>query len=217
MSDYGLEEGPDGVVVIRVGDREYPAKYVRRCLTCRSKYRSQIEQAVLAGLTYRSIVETVVEPYDDHSPLGPPSQRSVFNHVSRHHMALPYSLQRKIIEKRAEELGRSVEAGEETMADAVAIHRVVMQRALERLSQGEIQPSMGDLIKVLQLQSATGAKEASVEVTDEVWREALIEYMAIVQRNVSGEVFQRIGREMASSPALKAISARRQAAGEISS
>lgn len=204
--------GAHGVMVVQVGGRSYPAKSVAQCRTCRSKYRTEIEQAIINGLSYQAVVREAVEPFDDHSPIGAPNHDSILRHVQRKHMPIPYSLQRQLIEDRARQLGKSIETAEEVLADNVAIYRSVAQRGFERLNSGEIQPTMGDLLKVLQLQAAIEGGPQSGEATEDEWREALMEYMAIVQRNVSTEVFQRIGQEMASSPALEAIRLRRQQA-----
>jgi hypothetical protein len=212
------EIGRDGVMVVRVNGRSYPARHVAQCKTCRSKYRTQIERGIIGGMTYQSIIDDLVEPYDDHSPLGAPGYQSVMGHVRNGHMPMPYSLQRRILEKRASEMGKSVEQGESLIVDTVAATRMIVQRGFELMNNGDLQPSMGDLLKALQFQSSLEAdKEQALD--EEVWRDALIAYMDIVQRNVDPEVFQRIGREMARSPALQQIAMRRRGtvAGEIES
>jgi hypothetical protein len=201
---------------IRVGDRTYPAKHVPQCRVCRSKYRGDIERGIISGLTYQSIISDLVDPFEDHSPLGTPNYQSVLRHVRNKHMPVPFSIQRQVIEERAAELGRSVEEGERLLVDSVAVHRAVIQRGFERMNNGEIQPTMGDLMKALQLQAAVEADQDS-GVDEEAWRDALIAYMEIVQRNVDHQIFEKIKREMATSPALKAIAERRQRtiAGEV--
>lgn len=203
-------------MLVRVGNQAYPAKHVKQCKTCRSKYRTQIEQGVIGGMTYQSIIDDVIAPYDDHSPIGSPTYASVLAHVKRGHMPIPFSHQRRIIEERAEEIGRSVEQGEKLLIDSVTVGRTIIQRAFELMNSGEIQPTMGDLLKALQLQqSVEGTRTPGVD--EETWREAMIAYMEIVQRNVSSETFQAIGREMAQSPVLQQIAVRRRetVAGQI--
>lgn len=217
-SEPGEVDGRSGKMLIRVGNRTYPAKQVSNCKTCRSKYRTQIEQAIIGGMPYSMVHAETVAPHDDHSPLGPPSQASLMTHVRRKHMPIPFSMQRRIIEDRATELGVSIEEGERLLVDSVAVHRTVIQKGFERLNNGEIEPSMGDLMKALQLQAAVDADKASSEVDEDVWREGLMAYMEIVQRNVSAEDFQRIGREMAQSPVLQELARRRRTVqGEIES
>lgn len=208
------EIGPDGIMLVRVGDRSYPAKHVKQCRTCRSKYRTQIERGVISGMTYQAIIAELVEPYQDHSPLGTPSYQSVLGHVQRGHMPVPYSAQRKLLEQRAEEIGRSVEEGERLIVDPVSVNRTIVQRGFELLASGELRPSMGDLIKALQLQQL--AEAGSDGVDEDAWRDAFITYMEIVQSHVSAEVFQQIGRAMAKSPVLRDIAVRRSTVrGEI--
>jgi hypothetical protein len=189
MSEIESEEqlqpsGRDGVMLVRVGGRDYPAKQVKQCRTCRSKYRTQIEQGIIGGMTYRAILANLVDPFDDHSHLGAPSYTSIQRHVSQKHMPLPFSTQRKIIEDRAAELGKSVEEGEALLIDSISIHRSLIQKGFE-----------------------------------DIWRDALMEYMSIVRRNVDATVLQRIGRELAESQILQQITQRRgqTVSGEIAS
>lgn len=209
------DAGRHGVMLVRVGGRTYPAKHVQQCRTCRSKYRTQIEQALLSGMTYQAIVSQVVEPFDDHSPIGAPGYQSIMNHVRRGHMPMPYSAQRRVIEDRAEEMGRSVEEGMASLADSTAILRTIVRTGFELINQGELRPSMNDLMKALQLQAALEGDQDE-EANEEAWRTALITYMEIVQRSVSPEIFQRISREFAASPVMKeAMAAKRGTVGEL--
>lgn len=207
--------GRNGMVLVRVGNRTYPAKSVAQCRTCRSKYRSQIEQGLIGGMTYQSVMSELVDPFDDHSPLGTPGYQSVLGHVNRGHMPVPFSAQRRILEQRATEIGRSVEKGEQLLLDSVSVSRTIVQRGFELMNTGELQPSMNDLMKALQLQATVEGGSGGMD--EEAWREALIAYMEIVQRNVSAEVFRQIGKEMGESPVLQKIALRRRdtVAGEI--
>lgn len=224
MSEIASEEvlepsGRDGVMLVRVNGRSYPAKQVKQCRTCRSKYRTQIEQAIINGMTYRSILNNVVLPYDDHSDLGKPGYQSLQTHVVKKHMPLPFSTQRRIIEDRAIELGKSVEEGEALLVDSITIHRALVEQGFRRLNNGEIQVGMTDLIKVLQLQQATEAGRDGNNLDEDIWRDALMEYMSIVRNNVTADVLQRIGRELAESPILQRINKGRgrTVSGEIAS
>lgn len=209
IPEPGEITGRDGVMLVRIGNHTYPAKQVTRCKTCQSKYRTQIEKGIIGGMTYASIISDLIEPFDDHSPLGAPTYQNVLTHVRRGHMPIPYATQRRIIEGRAREVGKSIEHGEQLIIDSVSVGRTIVQRGFELLNNGEIQPSMGDLMKALQLQQVVeGGKDG--ELDEETWREALITYMEIVQRNVAPDIFQRIGREMAASPVLQEISLRRR-------
>lgn len=196
------EDGGSGVMLVQVQGRTYPARHVKQCRTCRSKYRTQIEQGIIGGMTYQAVVNELVDPYEDHSPIGPPGYQSIMNHVRKGHMPMPYSVQRRLIEDRAQEMGKSVEEGMASLADSTAILRTIVRTGFEMINQGDLRPSMNDLIKALQLQAAMeGEKDG--EGDEEAWRSALIAYMEIVQRSVSPEVFQRISREFAASPVMK--------------
>lgn len=212
-----VDDRRGSVISVRVGDRLYPARHIAQCKLCRSQYRLEIERGIINGLTYNTIIEVSVDPYDDHSPLGPPTYSSILNHVRKRHMPVPWSMQRQMIEDRAAEMGKSVQEGEQLLVDSVAVHRAVIQRGFERMNSGEIQPTMGDLMKALQLQAAVEGDAEDDGVDEEVWRDALIAYMEIVQRHVTPAALEMIKRDMATSPTLRAIAARRQQtiAGEV--
>lgn len=219
MSEGAPEETTEdsgGVMLVQVQGRTYPARHVKQCRTCRSKHRAQIEQGLIGGMTYQAVVNELVEPYDDHSPIGAPGYQSIMGHVRRGHMPMPYSIQRRLIEERADEMGKSVEAGMESLADSTAILRTIVRTGFEMINQGELRPSMGDLMKALQLQAALeGEREGGMD--EEAWRTALITYMEIVQHSVAPEVFQRISREFAASSVMKEAMSARQGtvAGEL--
>lgn len=202
--------------MVRVGNRTYPAKRVRQCRTCRSKYRPVIEAAITSGLPYEEIHRRTVAPYEDHSLLGPPDFKQIQRHVANGHMPLPHTAQRRIIEKRAEELGQSIEIGEDVLVDNVTAIRSIIQMGFDRLQSGELEPSMRDLMQALQLQAQIDKEHGEGGLDEEVWRDALIAYMSIVRDVVSPDAMEEIKSRMANSPILKAIADRRaQAAGRL--
>lgn len=211
--------GNTHVSFITIAGRRYPTKTVARCFTCQSVHRPQIEQAIILGMSMRQIMEEMVEPFDHHSHLGPPTRMSLTTHIKKRHMPTPFSVQRDLIEKRAKEMGKNIEEGEELLTDSLTIFRSIVQRGYMLMNEGVIEPSMGDLLKAAQLQQMVESAQADRGSSGddvEAWREAMIEYMAIVQRSVSPDQFQRIGLEMSQSPILQAIS-RRRVAGVIES
>jgi len=193
---------------VRVGDRQYPIKYVKMCKTCRSKYRHEIEQALLNGLPYKMIIAQAVEPYDDHSPLGPPSEQGIQGHVRKGHMPIPFSVQRIEIENRAKELGRHIENGEQILVDGIGMLRSITQRAFERINSGEIQPTIGDLMTALRIEASLTSGQQDPADSD-AWKKAFIAYMEVVKANVPPEVFQRISEEMRTSPVMSQLAERK--------
>src|SRR5690606_42066846 len=106
-------------------------------------------------------------------------------------------------------MGRSVEEGMASLADSTAILRTIVRTGFELINQGELRPSMNDLMKALQLQAALEGGQDG-EANEEAWRTALITYMEIVQRSVAPEIFQRISREFAAPPGEKEAGAARR-------
>lgn len=202
MSEEPSQQEAESIFLVRINGRTYPAKSVKQCRTCRSKHRAQIEQGLISGMTYQAVLAELVDPYEDHSPLGAPGYQSLLSHVKKGHMPMPYSTQRKLLEQRAEETGKSIEEGGKSLADSLAIIRSIVQTGFDMVSRGDLRPSMGELLKALQLQAAIEGTEDGA-ASEEAWRTALITYMEIVQSHVSPEVFQRISRQMASSPVMQ--------------
>lgn len=208
---------PDGnqqVTFITIGGRRYPYKTIHNCQICRSIHRNEIEQALLTGMTNIQVLHEVIETYEFHSPIGTPSLGSLSRHLQQKHMPSPFMIQREVIERRAKEMGRNIRDGEEFLVDSMTVIRTIVQKGYTRLSEGEIQPSMGDMLKAIQIQHSVEATQAVTESMDdgvEMWRAALMEYMKIVQGVVSPADFQRIGLEMSRSPVLQAISRKRVA------
>lgn len=215
MSETTAEGSRTETSFVQVGDRLYPVKSVKNCKTCRSRYRSQIEQGILAGMPYGRVVEQSVDPHDDHSALGPPTYQGIMTHVRRGHMPLPYSTQRSILESRADELGRSIEEGQQLVMDSVGTLRAIVQRGFERMNNGEIQPTMGDFIAALRLEGALTGTQSGDQTDDDMWRQAFVAYMEIVKMSVSADAFQRIGDQMRESAVIKQIMERQRAIKEI--
>lgn len=211
MSDAPVPElseeenrGRTETTFIQVGERLYPVKHVHNCKTCRSSHRVQIEIAVINGLSYKQIMEDYIEPFDDHSPLGTPTYQGLLTHIRRKHMAAPYTTQRRLLERRAQELGRSIEESEELLHDSVGALRAVVQRGFERMNSGQIDPSISDMIRAAQLESALVAS-VDGETDTSQWKQALIAYMTAVKNNVAPEVFRRISEEVRDSPVMQQV------------
>lgn len=205
------------VVLVQVGDRQYSAKHVAQCKVCRSKHRHSIEQGIISGMSYPMVMREIVDPYQDHSLLGAPTLAGLYRHGKQGHMPIPYVTQRKIIEERAREIGKSVETGEQLVTDAIAILRTITQRGFERVNTGEIQPNMTDLMTALKLQQAL-TPEGGEAGNEDLYVEALYAYMEVVEAHVDHPTLQAIGRDLERHPAIKALSKRRQTvAGEIES
>lgn len=191
------------LAMVRVGDRLYPASSHASCLTCNSPHRVEIERELLSARSYRAVHEWLDATY----PLATgahPSRESMRGHMNSGHVPLAAAVQRRIIEDRSKEIGADIEAASGAIADHVAVNRVIVQRGLERLTDGEITPSMGDLLAAIRQQQQIDSEHQG-GLDAEVWRQAMMEYMVILAGILTPQQRADLARKAASSPVLRAL------------
>jgi hypothetical protein len=132
-------------------------------------------------------------------------------------MPLQQTSQRLMIERRAVEMGKSIEEGAESLLDTVSVNSAIIEKGFRRLQDGDLQPNMNDLLAALKLQAQIDAATPSGSVDNEVWMEAMMEYLSIAKKLMPPEMWARFGMELAASPVMKAIQAQMSApvAGQV--
>lgn len=196
-----------GMLPVQVGKKEYPVKHEPLCKVCTSPYRLDIERALVAGHAYRKILQSLPEEEGvDHPPVT-----SMKSHVEKLHVPLPQFQRRAIIERRAEELGKSIEDGQGLLLDYIGVNEMLIQEGFERLQDGEVHMKASDLISALKFQHEIEQSQGGA-VDDEVWLEALMEYMKIAQRLMPEDTWREFGDALQASPVIQAIS--KKMAGE---
>jgi hypothetical protein len=196
---------PQSMVMVQVGGRAYPLRSEPTCGVCQSPYRFEIERALVLGESYGAILESMA----DRQPV-PPSRAVLIAHVKNMHMPLPQATQRKLIEKRAADLGKDIEEATESLLDYASVNETIIKKGFERLQDGDIRPSMGDLLKALTLQAQIEAATPSGHLDTEAWQAALMEYFKIARRMMPPELWAQFTGELARSPILKAINGQQQ-------
>jgi len=192
------------MAMVRVGGRLYQARVAQGCGTCASPYRAQIERELLGARSYRVVYNWLCATYEAPEGQPHPSRESMRTHMNDQHLPLKAAVQHEIIRQRSEEIGASIEEAAGTIADHVAVNRVIVQRGLERLNAGEIEPSMADLLTAIRQQQAIDAEhEGGLDA--EVWRDALMEYMALVARVLTADQRVEFARLAANSAVLRAL------------
>lgn len=198
-----LPEGrPGSVMMVEVNGRKYPLKRVSQCRTCMSPYRMEIEQAVLEQHSYQRIAAAVA----DREPgvLPNPSYQSVRDHVNKGHMPIGPTAERALVESRAQQLGRDIEAHVSSLADYATVNEIIVQRGMERLSRGELKPSMSELLTAIRMQHAI--ESTSEEGLDSAaWQQALVAYMEVAQQFIPVDHLQAYGAALAQHPVLRAM------------
>lgn len=206
---------PTSLVMTRIGGQDYPLRSEPNCKTCQSPQRLFVEAELVRGRSYRSIARSL-----DGLPAGEkghPSHESIANHVKQGHVPVAQSVQRRIIERRAIEVGRSIEADEDVLADHVTVSQMIVQRGLEKVADGTLDLKASDIIAASRFLHDV-EKSAGGEVNAEVWVEAVMEYMEIAQQFIPPAAWTAYSAALNQSPVLRAL-AERQAStirGEIS-
>lgn len=203
---------PNGQSVLRwvkVSGREYPVTVTTTCRVCTAPptVRTEIERALLAGYRYGKISDSVERLAQQYEAV-PPSAESIRQHVAQQHMTLPQQMQRELIEARATKLGRDIERGEGSLVDYIAVNESIIQRGFERVSSGDITPTMNELLQALKLQAQIEAQSAGGSVSTEAYQEALMEYLRLARQYMPPDAWRAFGEALADSPILKAIAER---------
>jgi hypothetical protein len=198
-----MSSRPASMVATRIGGHDYPMRSIGGCKTCQDPNRLQIENDLIKGQSYASIARGLEGmPEGD---LGHPTGGQISEHVKRGHIPIGVSVQRRLIERRAEEIGRSVNDAEDALIDYVAVSQLIVHKGFERMQDGEIAPEMADVLTASRFlhqveQSAGGALD------ENAWRDALMAYMDTTRAFIPPERWEEYGRAMNANPILQAMS-----------
>lgn len=190
------------LITTRIGGVDYPMKSVGGCKTCQDPYRLQIENDLVKGRSYAAIARGLEGmPEND---LGHPTGPQISEHVKRGHIPTGVSAQRRLIERRAEEIGRSIEEAEESLVDYVTVNEMIMAKGFERMQDGKIEPDMADVLNasrfLLQVdQSVAGG------IDESAWRDALMAYMDTTRAFIPPERWEEYAAAMNANPVLRAM------------
>lgn len=198
------------LLTVKIGGREYPLRHVSTCRVCTSPFRLDIERALVAGHSYKNILSLLPDDEDR------PSTSDMRKHVRDQHLPLPDIQKRALIERRAEQIGRSIEEGQEILVDYVGVNEMMIQQGFQDLQDGKIAMKASDLISALKLRHDIERTQEGT-VSDEMWAEALMEYLSITKRILPPELWDRFGAELQGSPVLQAIAQKMNQQQEIES
>lgn len=193
---------PGSVVMIDVGGRQYPMRTVNQCRTCMSPYRLEIEQAILEQRSYQSIAAILTDRTPGHLPN--PGSQSVRDHVRKGHMPIGPTAERALVEERAQAIGRDIETYTAGLANYATVNELVIQRGMDRLASGQLQPTMTELLAAIRMQHTIEA--VSEEGLDSAaWQEAMMIYMEVAAQFIPADQHQAYGQALANHPILRAM------------
>ena len=195
------------MLMTKVGGRVYPAKVEPRCKTCNSEYRSQIENALVKSYGYAAIVRSL----PDDAGL---TERNIMEHFQRGHLPLDESVRRVVIEQDAKERGLDIEGYETTLANHITFAKLGVQKVMQRMMDGELNPDIKDGIAF-----ATLLTKIEETAGDDFDRAALMQgfivYMNALSQVCSPEQVQQVSNIIAGDPVMKSLLAASEKDGAI--
>lgn len=198
-------QGGASIVAYRLGGRDYPLRTNAQCFVCLSPWRLRVEEGLVQGYPYVAIVRELPED----SGL---SARHVASHYKGGHLPYDVEVMRRIVEARAEKLGRSIEEGIDSLVDQVTLAEVVVQRVFEGVASGELRPDVAEGLAAAKLLQQV---EQEVDGGDKAaWTEAVMIYFDLTRRVMSGEQYAELGKLIATNPILRALRQRHDDQGQ---
>jgi hypothetical protein len=193
---------PSSMVNTRIGGVDYPMRSLPNCKTCQDPNRLQIENDLIRGLSYNSISRSL-----DGLPMGGlahPTGEQISDHVKKGHIPLGVSTQRRLIERRAKEIGRSIDDAEDTLIDMVTVNQMIVQKGFERLAEGVLDPDISDIIAASRFLQQV-EQNAGGGIDENTWRDALMAYMETTRVFIPQDRWAEYGAAMNANPILKAM------------
>lgn len=117
------------VVQYRLGGRMVDWHSDPRCHVCQSPHRFEIEEGIILGRGYPTIVNSLPE-------VGRPSIASMRGHL-KNHMPADSTVARVILEQRTREIGIAMDAVEGSLVDNWSFYRNVLRRSHENIERSD--------------------------------------------------------------------------------
>lgn len=188
------------VLMYRIGGRSYPLKSAATCLVCRSVHRFDIENEIVAGRVYAQIARSLPESAGINA-------RNIGDHFRNGHMPLEVEESRRVLEHRARERGKDIEAGADSLVDGLVLAEAVVRKGYEALQRGDLQPDMKDVLAAARLLETFGYGEDSGPDQGAIV-EAFMVYHETAARYMTPDAFARFGADLSRNPVLRALVAR---------
>ena len=193
------------MVMTRIGGVDYPLRSDPNCKTCQSPHRIRIEADLIRGHSYRAIARSL-EGLPE-GVKGHPTRESISNHVQKGHLPIGQAVQRRIIERRAREIGQAVEDSEEPLVDHITINRMIVQKGFEAMASGSLDIKASDVVQASRFLHQV-EKEAGGDIDAQAWIQAVMEYMEIAQRFIPSDQWAAYGAALQRSPVLRSLAQR---------
>lgn len=210
MSDYPVGSANSSVSVsgstgieVALGGYRYPLYHSRRCKVCNSPSRFAIEEGLLLGRAYASILRSL--PSFNSDP-DSPDYISVdqMRHHCRKHMGQHAAISREMVETHRRELGKAVDAAEGTLIDAYSAAFEVMRLGYERLVKNPESVDVPQLLTAIKLVNDMERTEAA-NLNTEAQTQLISLLLTHVQRILSEAQFDQLTSAFKSDPLFVAL------------
>ena len=191
------------LVQVKVGNRVYDARYSPKCHTCNHPARMEIELAIAKGWAYKRVSREFsnVEYVSEGRTLVLPEigWQNLRAHFTSGHMPIGVEAQRRLSERRANEIGSRYEEAAEQFVDHYVVAQAVMTAGYERLVSGEVTPDLKET-----LAAAKMIKEiedaASGSIDNEAWSQAMGVYFETAQAIMAPDTWREFIAALSKNP-----------------
>jgi hypothetical protein len=201
------------LVRVRIGGTSYDAVYHRTCRTCTHPARALIEEKVLQNFSYPAISELFsgreVQTEGGNTlvlPDVPPT--SIRNHYRAKHMPLEFAAARRLADQRADALGDELSGAVERIVETRDVVQMILERGHDQLVTNSMEVDAKDTLAAAKLLADLDERAGNEGATDEAWGEAMQVFFEVTRRHVTPDVWERITRQLAANPVLRALEAR---------
>lgn len=177
---------------VRIGGQEYPCVTAKGCRVCGLTERREVERQAVEGRPLARIVESL-----------PPQPRVTVRNVRDHlraHLPIHEESVRQFVERQAEEHGEVVEAGVERVVDFLGFAEAVVGRVGKRLAAGEVQPSIKDALRAVEVLARFTPEPQGVD--ERAVALAMLEYHTIAESLMDPDTYAEFGRRLRASEVL---------------
>lgn len=193
----------NSIVMYRVGGRAYPLKSNGNCKVCRSPDRMDIEQAIINGLHYATIANSLSEE-------STISARNINDHAAKH-LPLAVEAMRGALDERARVRGIGLEDyTRASLIDPALFAQTVVDRTYEALANGYMLPTISNALKAATLLYNIGLTEENLGQEDMI--QAFAAFMEAAEQNMTPTEWDAFGAALFQNPFLRGLKNRRDAA-----
>lgn len=193
-----------------IGNRRYPVKISPTCAVCQHPGRQQVEEKLLNGWGYTAISRWVsdldrVEVDGEIQQWPPMSPAAITAHFKNGHCPVDAYMVANLHEQRYGQLDYEQMANR--IVDGVVLAQRVVARAEERLTAGEIEPTMKEGLAAAKLVAEVQAAAQETRTQDQMWalRRAFAVYFDLARSIMSDEQWTQFSLELHRSAELQQL------------